>query len=60
MKNNGFYAVATGDIGGSSKVTASQGSRLLSVLKSSFKIIKDILPDGYRRLLKFVKMNSNQ
>ncbi|GAN32409.1 MAG: hypothetical protein DYG83_17270 [Candidatus Brocadia sp. AMX2] len=48
MKNSGLYAVITGDIVGSSKLTASQRSHLLSVLKSSFKTIKDILPDGIR------------
>ena len=48
MKNSGLYAVVTGDIVGSSKLTASQRSRLLSVLKSSFDTIKDVLPDGIR------------
>lgn len=48
MKNNRLYAVITGDIVGSSKLTASQRSHLLSVLKSSFKTINDILPDGIR------------
>ncbi|MDN3514375.1 MAG: SatD family protein [Candidatus Brocadia sp.] len=48
MRNNGLYAVITGDIVGSSRLTASQRGRLLSVLKSSFKTIKDILPDGIR------------
>ena len=48
MKNSGLYAVVTGDIVGSSKLKTSQRSRLLSVLKSSFNTIKDILPDGIR------------
>ncbi|MBE7445278.1 MAG: hypothetical protein HS132_08560 [Planctomycetia bacterium] len=48
MKNSGLYAVVTGDIVGSSKLTTGQRGRLLSVLKSSFNTIKDILPDGIR------------
>lgn len=48
MKNNRLYTVITGDIVGSSRLTASQRSHLLSVMKSSFKTIKDILPDGIR------------
>lgn len=48
MKNSGLYAVVTGDIVGSSKLTTSQRSRLLSVLKSSFKTIENVLPDKIR------------
>lgn len=48
IKNRGLYAVVTGDIVGSSRLTASQRSRLLSALKSSFKTIEDLLPDGMR------------
>ncbi|MCF6154674.1 MAG: hypothetical protein E3K36_05360 [Candidatus Brocadia sp.] len=48
MRNDGLYAVITGDIVGSSRLTTAQRSRLLSVLKSSFNTIKDILPDGIR------------
>lgn len=48
MRNNGLYAVVTGDIVGSTKLTVRQRSRLLSVLKSSLNTIKDILPDGIR------------
>lgn len=48
MKNNELYAVVTGDIVGSSKLTVTQRSRLLLVLKSSFKTTENILPDGIR------------
>ncbi len=48
MKNRGLYAVITGDIVGSSKLTASQRGRLLSVLKSSFHALKNIMIDGMR------------
>ncbi|TVM04253.1 MAG: hypothetical protein CV087_01025 [Candidatus Brocadia sp. WS118] len=48
MKNIGLYAVVTGDIVGSSKLTTGQRSHLLSVLKSSFNTLKKILPDGIR------------
>lgn len=46
MKNDKLYAVITGDIVDSSKLTSSQRSRLLSALKSSFNTIKDMMPDG--------------
>lgn len=44
MSNRELYAVVTGDIVGSSRLNPSQRSLLLSVLKSSFKIIEDIRP----------------
>lgn len=48
MKNRGLYAVVTGDIVRSSKLTTGQRSHLLSVLKASFHTIENILPDGIR------------
>ena len=44
MKNHELYAVITGDIVGSSKLTTSQRKHLLSVLKSTFTSIQDIFP----------------
>ncbi len=44
MKNHKLYAVLTGDIVGSSKLKASQRSHLLSVFKSTFNTIENILP----------------
>lgn len=44
MRDRDLYAVVTGDIVGSSKPKVSQRSHLLSVLKSSFATIEDILP----------------
>jgi hypothetical protein len=44
MSNRELYAVVTGDVVGSSKLNSSQRNHLLSVLKSSFSIIKDIAP----------------
>lgn len=48
MRKNALYAVVTGDIVGSSKLTTSQRRCLLLVLKSSFTTIKNLLPDGIR------------
>ncbi len=44
MGDRELYAVITGDIVGSSKLQVNQRSHLLSVLKSSFQLIGDILP----------------
>ncbi|MCF6156993.1 MAG: hypothetical protein E3K32_00145 [wastewater metagenome] len=44
MKNPNLYAVITGDIVASSRLKANQRRYLLTVLKSSFKTIGDILP----------------
>lgn len=48
MKNHKLYAVLTGDIVGSSKLKASQRSHLLSVFKSTFNTIENILPGRVR------------
>jgi hypothetical protein len=44
MTNYKFYAVLTGDIVGSSKLIDSERNHLLSILKSSFNSIENILP----------------
>lgn len=44
MIDRELYAVVTGDIVGSSKLKASQRGHFLSVLKSSFETIENILP----------------
>ncbi len=45
MRSHDLYVVITGDIVSSSKFEAKQRERLLSVLKSSFRTIRDIWPD---------------
>ena len=45
MGDRELHAVITGDIVGSSKLQVNQRSHLLSVLKSSFQLIGDILPN---------------
>lgn len=43
-KSTGFYAVITGDIVGSSKLTINQRDRFLKILKTSFASIDKIFP----------------
>jgi len=44
MEKNKFYAAITGDIVGSTRFAADQRDEILSVIKSSFKIVEDALP----------------
>ncbi len=45
MSNSDLYAVLTGDIVGSKKITGSQRDDLLRALKLSFQTVEDIFPD---------------
>jgi len=45
MENSNLYAAVTGDIVGSSRFRESQREDLLLVLKSSFHVVRKIMPD---------------
>ncbi len=45
MENFNLYAVVTGDIVGSSRFRENQREHLLRVLKSSFDVVEDIMPN---------------